>query len=287
MTRNLYEDYVAGLVLDLREALVRHDENIKAHKLLTECVPYFLEHAKYDEIVQARDDQRRMVEHVLDPKVYERYYADNPHERPFEEQYGITPEVAADHLPRVEYLRLGLNRLTHKLAVPPGEIRVLDLAGNDGWMAVNLWKGAGVACDVVDLGKATTKRARQRLKDAGAPGFVHRGRADDLASLDGVFGNVYYEAVVAYEVIEHVRDPQELLAAMAGRVEIRGEIYVSTPNGAMELGEIPNWDHVEHKGHVRVYTPDTLKAELRAAGLQVLDTTVGADNVILTRSTRR
>lgn len=92
------------LVLQLREVLVRHDENWKATKLM-ECVPYFA----WDRpaIAQARLDQREMTLHAVDPGVYGAYYRDNPNEAPFERQ-GVEIEKAHETFQRVDFLRRGL-----------------------------------------------------------------------------------------------------------------------------------------------------------------------------------
>lgn len=284
MTRSLYEQEIARHVLALREALVRHDENLKADTLLQECVPYFLHGAAA--IMQAADDQHKMVEHVLEPTIYDRYYSDNPNELPFEQMYQL--DVAdAVRIPRVGMLRQGLQRFCHARGRAPGDLRCVDLAANDGWMASHLF-AAGYRFDVVDLGKGTTKRAKTRLKGTGAK--VCRGRIEDAPALlgDGVAEAGHcYDVVVAFEVIEHVRDPQEMLAAMALLAVPDGEVWVSTPNGAVELGEIPEWDKVEWKGHVRVYTEPTFRRELQAAGLKVLDIKCGPDNVLVARAQRR
>jgi hypothetical protein len=95
------------LVLELREILVRFDENLKAHALMQECVPYFIDDAAHPLIARAREDQARMVDHIVGDS-YATYYSENPHERPFEEQYGIEPAVAHEHLHRVAYLRAWL-----------------------------------------------------------------------------------------------------------------------------------------------------------------------------------
>lgn len=100
--RGLYEQEVVRRLLGLREDLVRHDENLAAWRLMDECVPYFLR--DHPEVVSARDDQREMVAHLLDPAAYLDFYRTNPGERPFEEQYGL-PVEDAHRIHRVGFLR--------------------------------------------------------------------------------------------------------------------------------------------------------------------------------------
>jgi hypothetical protein len=92
------------LVLELREILVRHDENLAAHHLMQHCVPYFIDDAAHPQIQRARADQAAMVDHIVGD-TYATYYGANPHERPFEEQYGIEAGQAHEYLHRVRFLR--------------------------------------------------------------------------------------------------------------------------------------------------------------------------------------
>lgn len=251
------------LVLELRELLVRNDENLKAHRLLQSCVPYFLEDGSHAWLEQAKGEQARMVEHLLDPDAYDRYYATNVHERRFEDQYGIQAEDAHKHLWRVAMLREWLERE----AAHRGErLRVLDLGCNDGWLAVNLEHGAThglAALDGVDLHPTNVRLANERVPRAEGTGGYHflEGRVEDApqltASLREARGHGY-DAVVAFEVIEHVANPDRLLDAMLKVLDPGGRLFLSTPDGAMERGDLPCWWHVEPKGHVRVYTPDSL-----------------------------
>jgi 2-polyprenyl-3-methyl-5-hydroxy-6-metoxy-1,4-benzoquinol methylase len=239
------------LVLELRELLVRFDENLKAHTLLQGCVPYFLDDASHPAIARARADQAAMVDHITNPAAYAPYYRENHHEKPFEIQYGISAEDAHNHLHRVRYLRSWLQTSTPE---KPGPTRqLLDCACNDGWMAKNL-EGL-VRYTGIDLNPHCIVRAKGR-KVAGAKFWV--GFAE-LAGVRQVKDG--YDVVVAFELIEHVKDPDAVLAAMVWVCKPGGSLFVSTPLGACTGGDLPNWWFVEPKGHVRAYTPNTF-AEL-------------------------
>lgn len=243
------------LVLSLREMLVRLDENLAAHTLMQCCVPYICEGDP--EIARARSDQAAMVDHIAGDS-YAHYYETNHHEKPFEEQYGIEADVAHEHLHRVRYLRGWLEGLT-----PVGGESLLDLACNDGWMAKNL---AGlVSCyHGVDLNPHCIKRAKGRK----VPGAVFQvGFAENAFALTaGTNWDLRYDVVVAFELIEHVKDPDKVLAAMVSYCKPGGSLFVSTPLGACTGGDLPNWWYVEPKGHVRAYTPDTFAALLMRHG---------------------
>lgn len=243
------------LVLELREILVRHDENLKANTLMQECVPYFIDDARHPAIMRARADQAAMVDHIVGNS-YRAYYETNIHERPFEEQCGISPEEAHEHLYRVKYLRDWLLALTEPIEPLEGDAYVphlLDLACNDGWMAQNL---TGLAIyDGLDLNPDCIERAKAR--DVPAAKFIRAAAEDAEVETWPLREPAGYDVVVCFELIEHVRDPDAVLAAMVACCKPGGSLFVSTPLGACTDGDLSDWWHVEPKGHVRVFTPQT------------------------------
>jgi len=241
----------ARALLTLREILVRHDENEKAWTLMSQCVPYIVQERR--DVRQALHDQHRMVEHLLDPVVMAAYYAANPHDRSFEEQHDLqAPGAALDKIPRCGLLR---DRLAK-------DARVLDLACNDGILAAALrGRGHHIRVDGVDLGVDCIARAKAR----GLPGnFVCCDLHDAHEKIPAT-----YSDVVLFEVIEHTVDPAATLVAAAQFVEPGGRLWVSTPIGAVERGELPTWDVVEHKGHVRAYTPEAFAREFDEIATEV------------------
>jgi SAM-dependent methyltransferase len=254
--RDLYAGEVAQHILRLREALVRHDENLKAWTLLSECVPYFL--LDHPAIAHARGDQHAMVRHILEPAAYRSYYGANPHELPFEQMYGIEPEHAHKHLYRVKFLREGLATADTEDRAPD---RILDLAANDGWLAANLSK-PGYVTDSLDLNPDCVARARERKQRWEGMGAVAQG---DLLDAPSIY-KPGYDAVVAFEVIEHVADPERMLAVMVEMAAPSGRLYVSTPLEAVEQGNLPDWHRVEPKGHVRVFRSKDFTALLDRFG---------------------
>jgi 2-polyprenyl-3-methyl-5-hydroxy-6-metoxy-1,4-benzoquinol methylase len=240
------------LVLSLRELLVRLDENLAAHTLLQECVPYICDGDP--EIERARQDQAAMVDHIVGDS-YAHYYETNHHEKPFEEQYGISAEEAHEHLHRVRFLRAWLSEHSQRK-----QLRVLDLACNDGWLAENLYP-IDVAYDGIDLNPHCIERAKTRETRQArfVVGFAEKawetveGWRPPLER--GRIPGPLYDAVIAYELIEHVKDPDAVLAAMVECCRPGGSLFVSTPLGACTGGDLSDWFVVEPKGHVRAYTP--------------------------------
>jgi 2-polyprenyl-3-methyl-5-hydroxy-6-metoxy-1,4-benzoquinol methylase len=260
VSRALYEQDVARRILALREDLVRHDENQAALDLMTRCVPFFLD--GHQGIEEARERQRQMCLHLIDPDAYAAYYGTNIHERPFEEQYpGATVDNAHQVFHRVDFLRRGLGE---QIIRGTNEPQVLDLAMNDGWMIANLAQ-AGYRCAGMDLNPDCVARAELRA-GREAPGVMGHMVCDDALNAPEHWVPHTFDAVTAFEVVEHVADPDALLIVMRQMVKPNGRLYVSTPNGVDHGGDLPTWDHVEPKGHVRVYTPDTFLALLSRHG---------------------
>ena len=248
-------------VLALRELLVRFDENMKAWWLLN-AVPYWC--AERPAIVKAREDQREMVLHALDEDAYAAYYANNPGEHPFEHQFGVPPERGHERIPRLAYLREHLQPAS----------KVLDLSGNDGGFAANLAM-AGHTVDCMDLNPDCCERARQRP----GVGIVWEG---DLRTPPLGIPWQEYDAVVLFEVIEHLPDPGEELARIAARLKAGTAMFVSTPCGAVERGNLPAWADVIRKGHLWSLTPAMFLAALERCG-HVVDISLGPDNVMIGR----
>lgn len=271
------EERAEQLILELREILVRHDENLKANALLQECVPYFLEE-DHPLIGQAREAQAMMVEHITGgPDAYAAYYSTNVHERPFEAQYGVEAAKAHEHLPRVGLLRQSLEE--KRLLPADGHTRtLLDCACNDGWMAANLRKM--VVYHGIDLNPDCVQRAcdREIPRSRFMVGDLHEARrlTEPIRPADG------YDLAVCFEVLEHVPDPELTVRAVFDVLRPGGQAFFSTPAGATEGGDLPRWWLVEPKGHVRVFSPAAFGALLEPWG-KVDGIVLGPDQVMVAR----
>lgn len=254
-------------ILALREDLVRHDCNEAALALMDRCVPFFLD--GHPDIEAARERQRQMCLHLTDLAAYAEYYATNIHERSFEQQYrGATVDNAHQLFHRVAFLRDALLRQGRELdATNFARPRVIDVSCNDGWMAANLAL-AGYRCDGIDLNPDCIQRAVARKGRSDCGPLMGDFVVGDFVqfALDGAIDRERYDAVVCFETIEHVANPDEAMRALRVMATPGGRLYVSTPNGVDHGGDLPCWDHVEPKGHVRVYVPESFHALLSRHG---------------------
>lgn len=278
LAQALKEEEASRAFLLLREMLVRHDENAKAQTLM-DCAPYFI--WTKPEIALARLDQREMTLHAFEPDVYGSYYRDNPGESPFENQ-GVPIPEAHQRFHRVAFLRQGLEEQVKAMLggtvedVPDvakatrSSLRILDLSCNDGWMLANL-ATAGLgdgseegALDGMELNTGAAERANGRRKEYPALGTIVEA---NLFTAAEHFDAGSYDAVVCFETIEHVPDAAALLDQMIAMCKPGGRIYVSTPAGAYENGNIPAWNRVEQKGHLRAMRAQDLAGLLCERGL--------------------
>lgn len=255
-------------LLTLREVLVRHDENEKAHQLMEHAVPYLV--AENPMVIKARADQREMVAHILRPEEYRRWYEDEPKDST------ITDDIIDDvgeWMGRVKGLIRGLEEQEATLGRKPV---VLDLGCNDWWMG-ELLARKGYRCDGVELNKRSFEKAIERRdrfeRDATiVQGDLHEANflLREQVTIEGhkieIPGVGLYDAVVLFEVFEHVPDTTRTLAVMESMLAPGGRVYLSTPAGAFEKGLIPDWQNVVRKGHVRALPLHELADELLDRG---------------------
>ncbi len=232
------ERQIVDAILLQREVLVRHDENLKALHLL-ESVPYIV--AEHPELVKARADQRENCKHALKPDEYARWYMDEPKESTVDDEY--VPEIG-DFIPRAKRLLEGLREQEQELGRKP---ELLDLGSNDMWIAAYLWKQGRYVADGVELNRQSVEKGERRRKRFKFPGRLIQGDLHDAAKLTGQ----RYDAVSLFEVLEHVPDPARTLDVCEKLLRPGGRVYISTPNGAYERGQLNGWARVERKGHLR------------------------------------
>lgn len=89
-----------------------------------------------------------------------------------------------------------------------------------------------------------------------------------------------FDTIMLGNVLEHVDSPRELLARAREWLTTGGRLYASVPNArsihrqaAVLLGLLEHEaafnDADRHHGHRRVYDPESLRADVLAAGLQI------------------
>ena len=175
---------------------------------------------------------------------------------------------------RLRYLRDQIDRhwgLDETSLKPLAGRRAADVGCGAGLLAEPLAR-LGAAVTGIDAAPENIAAAREHALGQGLEIDYRAGGAE---ALDG-----RYDLVTSLEVVEHVADPAVFVGALAAGVAADGLLILSTPNRTawsrlimIGLGEgtgrIPggthDWD--------RFLAPDELAALVRAAGLDVIDTT--------------
>lgn len=265
MERLQSDGVVEGAVralMQLREILVRHDENEKAYHLLANA-PYIVQ--DHPAVVAALAMQTENVRHMLEPEEYTRWYEDEPKESTVEDEH---VPLLGNSIERAGFTLELARKFEEEYGRKPS---ILDLGANDAWMACFLWSEGGFHCDGVELNKASVEKGVARMERFGAPGQLVQGNlyeARELLREAGALGGNFdcYDIVTCYEVYEHVPDTDRLIETMCSLTHDEGFVCVTTPNGAYERGNLPMWAQVERKGHLRAVPAAQFAAQLLEHG---------------------
>lgn len=155
------------------------------------------------------------------------------------------------------YRRIGSHWKRYDLA---GELArgraVLDLGCGHGYGAAILGARASRYLGV-DVDPTAIDWARRNV----APVVAHA----EFRTTAPVDGSERFGLVTAFEVVEHVRDPDDLLRRAVTALGPGGSVVLSTPNGAVSGGDPRRY---RSPFHVREYATEELDALLRSAGLR-------------------
>jgi SAM-dependent methyltransferase len=101
---------------------------------------------------------------------------------------------------------------------------------------------------------------------------VHVGLLDDAVVAKGWRPNSF-DLVTAWDVIEHVPEPQALLDRMRTLIAPGGKLLLETQNVASRWARLlgKRWHHFKHLEHIYHFTPATIRSLLEARGFRVLD----------------
>jgi len=225
-----------------RRYLTRKDECIKAYKFINAA-------SKLVDNPEVKADAElayMQVAHIYDSAIYKKFYGENLDEIPMPEGDVFDDRVYADRLRWVKPLLIKQKAKT-----------VLDLGCSEGSYSLNIAR-AGFNVTGVNLFKSSIEIAKERAKKFGLEKQTNFVNAD-IYDFKGKF-----DAVLLFEVIEHVRDDKEMIKHLMSLTNENGICYISTPDGvADERASGSTMMSRALRGHVRAYTEKTLRELLK------------------------
>jgi 2-polyprenyl-3-methyl-5-hydroxy-6-metoxy-1,4-benzoquinol methylase len=218
--------------LALFERLARNDEWLKARELFR-LAPKSVE--QHPAIREWWLKVQQMTAHVDDPEVMVDFYRDNPGWHPYPDELIERDGEGTGIAPRIAFARKAL-------CAPPKY--VLDIGSADGFISLPLARD-GYHVTGFDLDPRCVELANQRATKWSLPARYSTGSIDDALA-----GDATYDAVIAFEIIEHLVDPGAFLDKLGMAAN---KVILTTPHLSWENGHYKDWDKVELKGHIRIF----------------------------------
>ncbi|MCK4627982.1 MAG: class I SAM-dependent methyltransferase [Sedimentisphaerales bacterium] len=147
-----------------------------------------------------------------------------------------------------------------KLHVPPGG-RILEIGCGTGEFT-RLAHEEGFDVEAVDLSESVCNYVRNELGI-----YCFNGKIEYLDS-----SRKDYNAIVAFDVIEHLPDPLSFLRHIIARISSRGIIFLEMPNWQCVEGRLFGhlWNMLNMRDHLNFFSKDALNYILGKMGLQTI-----------------
>lgn len=263
--KNLAEAQTAATAVEfLFDYLRRNDETIKAADLL-KALPHKLEDDP--RIIKLEQRISSLHKHLTDPAAYAWFYdhLDTTTDAvPTDTWRGgwLTPEGC---LPRAKMLIEWLKARTANGA----EAKVLEMGSYDGIISIPVLTACPkVKYRAIDAGSVALARMHEYAKRLVPDGDARLSTQLGSNVLHETAG--HYDAVVLFEVIEHVPDPAAVIRQLLEKLKPDGRLFVSTPWQAFDRGQPDESKKPrDPRGHVRAMTAKDMVDTVQAGGGEV------------------
>ncbi len=151
-------------------------------------------------------------------------------------------------------------RLKEISRVIPVEGRWLDVGAANG-IFVETATARGVDAEGVELSQFAVNMGR----DQGIP--LYCGTIDDVPE------EKTYDCITAFDVLEHVLDPNEFLASIYRRLDVDGKVVLTVPNtgGVVRRLMGQRWYFYIPEEHLHYFNRSNLKSLLEKHGFEIQD----------------
>lgn len=181
----------------------------------------------------------------------------------FDDPKGTLPdEHAAER--RFRRSKKFLDHIARLLGRPPSGICLLDVGCSSG-----AFLGAAIKLGYRAEGVEPAAQAAATAQAAGLK--VTHGLLEDAGYADGQF-----DAITLFEVIEHLKEPLDMLRECRRLLRPGGILLIGTGNAASwsmaAMGA--NWEYLsieKHGGHISFFTPYSMKLLAQRAGFEMAD----------------
>ncbi|WP_280493221.1 methyltransferase domain-containing protein [Nocardia asiatica] len=199
----------------------------------------------------------------------------------FDEKFGEFARWQASPWGRLRYTTAAANLIAH---LPVGPLEILDVGGGNGLDALEL-AARGHRVTIADISEQSLAEARAAAADRGLDDRVTT-RHTSLDTLGDEFGRDCFDVLLCHNLIQYLPDPAGVIAALAVPLRTDGVLSVIAPNadadplltavrgldpdGALRMLDAPTRYSVAYETTTCACYPDQVKADLAAAGFEVI-----------------
>lgn len=269
VSKNKFEMQMYAIALHQQwDLLRRNDETLKAVKLLN-SVPSALEDHPF--VMQIEEWAKSIVEHVTNPEAYEKFYNSNVCTDVEPTPVQLIQEGSL--LPRTIALIDALKRKTCEDGRTPADpFYVIEFGPFDGVNAIPVLRACpNVVYVAVDAQRQALQWMRERAEKFVPDGCrrlitINGTHEIDAETVYKLTGHETFDAVVLFEVIEHVPNPESALFSLRRWMNEKSSLFVSTPWQAYDQGSPPNMTERDPRGHVRAMSMKEVYEALHNSG---------------------